>query len=51
MVQAPSEGGSVYTIALVGNLDRVRRVHRSLLNHRLQKGLDIVGPVEDSLGE
>lgn len=51
VVQAPREGGSVYTIALVGNLDRVRRVHRSLLNHRLQKGLDIVGPVEDSLGE
>lgn len=31
VVKAPTEGGSVYTIAPADDLDRIRRVHRMLL--------------------
>lgn len=37
VVKAPKEGGSVYSIAPVDDLGKVRRVHRSMLKTRIQK--------------
>ncbi|KAI5107461.1 hypothetical protein C0J45_3099, partial [Silurus meridionalis] len=37
VVRAPTKGGSVYSIAPVDDLDKVRQVHRSLLKIRIQQ--------------
>lgn len=37
VVRAPKEGGVVYTIAPVEDLDKVRCVHRSLLKNRIRR--------------
>lgn len=43
VVRAPREGGAVYTIAPVGNLNTVKTVHRSQLKSLIQRGPS--GPV------
>lgn len=51
VVRAPKEGGVVYTIAPVEDLDKVRSVHRSLLKNRIRRESMLVdqpnGPVSE----
>ncbi|XP_039511286.1 uncharacterized protein LOC120466751 [Pimephales promelas] len=44
VVGAPQAGGSVYTIAPVDDLDRVKRVHRSLLKLRIRRDSPVEVP-------
>lgn len=46
VVRAPKAGGSVYTIAPVDDLSRVKHVHRSLLKTRVRKDSPVSGPTE-----
>lgn len=38
VVKAPKDGGTVYTIALMDELSKVKHVHSSLLKARIQRG-------------
>ncbi|KAL0161382.1 hypothetical protein M9458_045107, partial [Cirrhinus mrigala] len=44
VVRAPKEGGSVYSIAPVDDLGKVKQVHRSLLKGRTQKDFSVPAP-------
>lgn len=46
VVRAPPAGGSVYTIAPVENLSKVKRVHRSLLKTRVRRDPPVI-PADD----
>lgn len=48
VVKAPKKGGSVYSIAPVDDLDRVRQVHRSLLKIRIPQDIGDQGLVVES---
>lgn len=46
VVRAPPAGGSVYTIAPVDDLSKVKRVHRSLLKTRVRRDSPVVIPAD-----
>ncbi|RXN22039.1 Transposon Ty3-I Gag-Pol poly [Labeo rohita] len=51
VVRAPKEGGSVYSIAPVDNLGKVKQVHRSLLKGRTQKDFSVPAPTHSPVVE
>ncbi|XP_043099306.1 uncharacterized protein LOC122348107 [Puntigrus tetrazona] len=48
VIRAPKTGGSVYTIAPVDDLSKVKHVHRSLLKNRVQRDPAVFVPTEAS---
>lgn len=51
VVRAPKEGGSVYSIAPVDDLGKVKQVHRSLLKGRTQKDFSVPAPTHSPVVE
>ncbi|KAL0198302.1 hypothetical protein M9458_006842, partial [Cirrhinus mrigala] len=51
VVRAPKGGGSVYSIAPVDDLGKVRQVHRSLLKGRTQKDFSVPAPTHSPVVE
>lgn len=41
VLKAPKEGGAVYTVAPIGDLENVKHVHRTMLKRQIKRGVDV----------